>query len=105
MIKNSFGGKIPKNVIYCIESTDGKLKYIGKTSADVSKRWAEHIKTSLNIGGVSRSKLHDALYLHWDEFLFFVIEETTKEQLSERERYYINFFESDKYGLNIKSGG
>lgn len=105
MIKNSFGSNIPKNVIYCIESVDGKLKYIGKTSADVSKRWTDHIKTSLNIGGVSKSKLHDALYLHWDEFVFSVIEETTKEQLSEKEKYYINFFESDKYGLNIKSGG
>lgn len=105
MIKQLFGGRIPKNVIYCIESLDGKQKYIGKTSADVSKRWSEHIKTSLNIGGVSRSKVHDALYLHWDEFTFSVIEETTKDQLSAREKYYINFFESDKYGLNIKSGG
>ena len=105
MIKQLFGSKVPKNVIYCIESIDGKYKYIGKTSADVSKRWSEHIKTSLNIGGVSRSKVHDALYLHWDEFTFSILEETTKECLSEREKYYINFFESDKYGLNIKSGG
>lgn len=105
MIKQLFGSKVPKNVIYCIESLDGKYKYIGKTSADVSKRWSEHIKTSLNIGGVSRSKVHDALYLHWDEFTFSILEETTKECLSEREKYYINFFESDKYGLNIKSGG
>ena len=105
MIKQLFGSKVPKNVIYCIESLDGKYKYIGKTSADVSKRWSEHIKTSLNIGGVSRSKVHDALYLHWDEFTFSILEETTKECLSEREKYYIRFFESDKYGLNIKSGG
>ena len=105
MIKQLFGSKVPKNVIYCIESLDGKYKYIGKTSADVSKRWSEHIKTSLNIGGVSRSKVHDALYLHWDEFTFSILEKTTKECLSEREKYYINFFESDKYGLNIKSGG
>lgn len=105
MIKAMFGSKIPNNVIYCIESSDGKLKYIGKTSADVSKRWTEHIKTSLNIGTVSRSKLHDALFLHWDEYIFSVLEIVPKDQLSTREKYYISFFESDKYGLNMKQGG
>ena len=29
-------------------------KYIGKTSAEVSKRWTEHIKSSLNIGGIKK---------------------------------------------------
>lgn len=105
MIKKQFGSKVPSCVIYCIETLDGKIKYIGKTQSDVSKRWTEHIKTSLNIGGVSRSKIHDSLFMHWDEFVFSVLEETSKDKLSEREKYYINFFESDKYGFNIKSGG
>lgn len=105
MLNNIFGGKIPKNVIYCIENFTTHKKYIGKTSAEVSKRWTEHIKSSLGIGGIKKQKIHEALFEHWDEYIFFIIEETTKEQLNEKEKYYISFFETDKYGFNQKSGG
>lgn len=33
-------------------------------------------------------------------FSFEVLEEVDKENLTSREKYYINFYESDKYGLN-----
>lgn len=102
---NILGNKDPKNVIYCIENINTGKKYIGKTSAEISKRWTEHIKTSLNIGTIKTTNIHKALYNHWDEFIFYIIEETTKEKLSEMEKYYINFYESDKYGYNIKAGG
>ncbi len=105
MLNNIFGSKIPKNVIYCIENFTTHKKYIGKTSAEVSKRWTEHIKSSLNIGGIKKQKIHDALFKHWDEYTFSILEETTKENLSEKEKYWINFFETDKYGFNSKSGG
>ena len=106
MIKNLFGGKVPRNVIYCIEQINGNKKYIGKTKTEVSKRWTEHIKTSLTIGGVARSQIHDMLYLHWDEFYFSVLEVVSDEaRLSEREKYYINFYETDKIGFNMKGGG
>ena len=105
MINNIFGSKIPKNVIYCIENYNTHKKYIGKTSAEVSKRWTEHVKSSLNIGGIKKQKIHEALFNHWDEYTFSILEETTKDKLSEREKYYISFFETDKYGFNLKSGG
>ena len=105
MINNIFGSKVPKNVIYCIENYNTHKKYIGKTSAEVSKRWTEHVKSSLNIGGIKKQKIHEALFNHWDEYTFSILEETTKDKLSEREKYYISFFETDKYGFNLKSGG
>lgn len=37
-------------------------------------------------------------------FTFEIIEEVPKENLTEREKWYINFYESDKYGLNQKIG-
>lgn len=107
--KNTFhsilGNRDPRNVIYCIENINTGKKYIGKTSAEVSKRWTEHIKTSLNIGSVKSTNIHKALYNHWDEFIFYILTETEKEKLSEMEKYYIGFYESDKYGYNIKAGG
>lgn len=105
MINSTFGSKIPKNVIYCIENINTHKKYIGKTSAEVSKRWTDHIKNSLNIGTIKRQNIHDALYNHWDEFTFTVLEEVKDDKLGEREKFYINFFQTDKYGFNIKSGG
>ena len=102
---NILGNRDPRNVIYCIENINTGKKYIGKTSAEVSKRWTEHIKTSLNIGRIKSTNIHKALYNHWDEFIFYILAETEKEKLSEMEKYYISFYESDKYGYNIKAGG
>lgn len=104
MLNNIFGSNIPKNVIYCIETIDKNKKYIGKTASEVSKRWTDHVKTSLNIGTVAKTKIHTAMFNHWDEFIFSVIEIVDKEKLTDREKYYISFFESDKYGFNIKVG-
>lgn len=56
MINTLFGNSVPRSVIYCIENQKSHKKYVGKTSAEVSKRWAEHIKTSLNIGTVAKQK-------------------------------------------------
>lgn len=105
MINSVFGSKVPKNVIYCIEDINTHKKYIGKTSAEVSKRWTDHIKNSLNIGTIKRQNIHDALYNHWDEFTFTILEEVKDDKLGDREKFYINFFQTDKYGFNIKSGG
>ena len=106
MLKNIFGSNIPKNVIYCIENHNTHKKYIGKTSGLVSNRWTEHIKTSLNIGSIKKNYIHQALDGHWDEFSFSIIEIVSDNvKLGDREKYYISFFESDKYGYNEKSGG
>lgn len=106
MLKNVTGGKEIKCVIYKITNVNTQEIYIGKTKADVTKRWTEHIKTSLNIGTVARSKIHDALFRHWDEFTFEILEEVEDEsKLSQREKYYINFYQSNIYGYNMNSGG
>ena len=105
MLKNCFGNNIPKGVIYCIENIESHKKYIGRTSAEVSKRWTEHMKTTLGIGTVKRSNIHSALYKHWDEFTFSVLEVVDSSKLSEREKFYIQLFETDKYGYNMNSGG
>lgn len=105
MLNNMFGANVPKNVIYCIENIETHKKYIGKTSTEVSKRWTEHIKTSLNIGTIKSQTIHINLFKNWDRYCFSIICKTNKESLSEREKYYISFYETDKYGYNMKGGG
>ena len=106
MLKNVTNGREIKCVIYKITNINTQEIYIGKTKADVTKRWTEHIKTSLNIGTVARSKIHDALFKHWDDFTFEILEEVDDEsKLSQREKYYINFYQSNIYGYNMNGGG
>lgn len=106
MLNRILGNKNPKNVIYMIKNEKTNEIYIGKTKAEVSKRWTEHIKTSLNIGTISRTNIHKALFNNWDNFSFSIIEEVPEDiNLGEREKFYINFYQSDIYGYNIKSGG
>lgn len=106
MLKNVLGATDPRNVIYSITNLKTNEIYIGKTKAEVSKRWSEHIKSSLNIGTIKSAKIHEALYNHWDEFVFAVIEKVPlEENLSMREKFYIDFYQSNIYGYNLKSGG
>lgn len=106
MLNRVLGARDPKNVIYMIKNLETEEIYIGKTKAEASKRWTEHLKTSLNIGTIGRSNIHKALFNNWDNFAFTILEEVSDDQkLNDRERYYINFYQSDIYGYNIKSGG
>ena len=106
MLKNILGATDPRNVIYSITNLKTNEIYIGKTKAEVSKRWSEHIKSSLNIGTIKSAKIHEALYNHWDEFTFAVVEKVPlEENLSMREKFYIDFYQSNIYGYNLKSGG
>lgn len=106
MIKRITGGKENKCVIYKITNINTKEIYIGKTRADVAKRWTEHIKTSLNIGTIAKSNIHKALFNHWDEFSFEILEKVEDDsKLSQREKYYINFYKSNICGYNMNSGG
>lgn len=79
--------------------------YIGK-STDISGRWVEHIKSSLGIGTIAHSSFHTRLAKDgiWN-YSFEVLEKVPKEKLSEREKYYIELYQTDKIGLNMKGGG
>ena len=106
MLKRVLEGKDIKCVIYKITNLKTGEIYIGKTKAEASKRWTEHIKTSLNIGTIARSKIHTKLFEHWDEFSFEILEKVSNESLlSSREKYYISFYQSNIYGYNMNGGG
>ena len=78
--------------------------YIGK-AANVSTRWSEHCKTALGVGTLASSQLHRAMAADGCEnFLFELLEEVPKDKLSERESYYIDFYDSKNYGLNTIRG-
>lgn len=92
--------------IYCIENTVNKRKYIGM-SRDIKRRWSEH-KAELN----SHTHANQYLQSAWDKygkskFIFYIIELCNEENLSERECYYIQYYNtlSHENGYNLTTGG
>ena len=87
--------------ITCIKT--GEI-YIGK-STDVKSRWQQHCKSAFNCGTIAHSLLHTKMKKHGIEnFTFELVEQVPKEQLSEREKFYINFYQTKETGLNERNG-
>jgi hypothetical protein len=90
--------------IYKITRMKTKEIYIGQ-STSIDKRWQEHVKTALGVGNLASSQFHRVMAKDGPENFFFeILEETKKDKLREREAYYIQWFRSDKFGLNSNSG-
>lgn len=88
--------------IYVITNTKNNKQYIGQTN-NVIRRWKDHIYS------INKSTLP----LHLDmnkfgitNFTFQILEENVpKEQMDEREKYWIRKLHTDKTGYNITEGG
>lgn len=93
--------------IYKITDDSNKKSYIGR-STSVRKRLADHIKSAVGISTIAHQHIHEVMREKglWN-FSFELIEECDKNQLNEREKYYIDFFQTAEamYGYNQKAGG
>ena len=104
MIKRVLAGRAPCG-IYKITRLKTKEIYIGK-STDVASRWRQHAKSAFHCGTISHSILHTTIENDGIEnFVWELLEEVEKEKLNEREKYWIDFYDSKTYGLNEKAGG
>ena len=78
--------------------------YIGQ-STSIDRRFQDHVKTALGVGTLANSQFHRVMSEDGPEnFYFEILEEVEKDTLRERESYYIDWFKSDKFGLNTLSG-
>lgn len=82
---------------------DNKI-YIGQ-ARDISDRWKTHIKCGLGIDTPS-NKLYTAMLKEGVEnFSFEVIEECSVNDLNKKEKYWIDYYQSNIYGYNMTAGG
>ena len=102
MIKRVTGGRDISG-IYKITYLKTGEDYIGKTTS-IKKRWGEHVKSSLDIGTIAHSSFHNRLKKDglWN-YTFEILEEVPKENLTEREKFYIKLYGTDTQ-LNMKVG-
>ena len=103
MEKRVLQGKAPSGIYKITRLRTGEI-YIGK-STDVKSRWQQHAKTAFGCGTIAHSILHTTMEKDGiQNFTFELLEEVPKDKLSERERYWINFYDSKNYGLNEREG-
>ena len=103
MVKRVLAGGAPSGIYKITRLKTGEI-YIGK-STDVKKRWTEHCKTAFGVGSIAHSVLHTTMKRDGIEnFTFELLEEVPKDKLTEREKYWITFYDSKSYGLNERNG-
>ena len=94
-----------KTGIYKITNLENGMAYIGQ-SRNIKDRWADHIKVGLGADTVTRNKLYPAmLSTGVENFTFEILEICSAEELNEREKFYIDFYDTVNYGYNVTKGG
>lgn len=90
--------------IYKITNQENGKCYIGQ-SVDVSKRWKDHAKCGLGIDAPLGNQLYNDMQTYgiW-KFSWELLEQCPREQLNEKERYYINLYQSQDFGYNSTKG-
>lgn len=92
-----------KGIIYCAHCIISGKKYIGKTINSLEKRKSSHLYKSKQDGN---GRFQNAIKKYgWNNFVWGIIEECEIDVLSERESYWINFYESHLFGYNLTLGG
>ena len=103
MIKRVLEGRAPSGIYKITRLKTGEV-YVGK-STDIKSRWQQHTKSVFHCGTISHSTLHTTMERDGIEnFTWELLEEVPKDKLSEREKYWISFYGSQKYGMNERVG-
>lgn len=101
---NNVIGRDTKTGIYKITNQKTKECYIGQ-AVDLASRWKDHVKCGLGIDTPVGNKLYKAMqeFGIWN-FSWEVLEVCPRDQLNEKEKYYIDLYDSKNFGYNSTSG-
>lgn len=101
---NRILGTTPICGIYKITNLNTKQCYIGQ-SVNIQDRWKQHIKCGLGIDASATNKLYKAMQEEgvWN-FTFELLEKCSREQLNEKEKFWIEMYQADIYSYNSTKG-
>ena len=90
--------------IYKITNQKNGLCYIGQ-STDIATRWKTHVKCGLGIDTPVQNKLYQAMKRDGiTNFTFELLEKCDRNLLNEKEKFYIDLYQSYTYGYNSTQG-
>ena len=76
-----------------------------KKLSDVADRWKQHAKCGLGIDTPAANKLYKAMQEDGiNNFSWELIEKCPREQLNEKEKYYIELYDAYNFGYNSNVG-
>lgn len=101
---NNVVGTATKTGIYKITNQLNGMCYIGQ-ARDIASRWKQHAKACLEIDTPAGNKLYKAAIQDGlTNFTFEILEECSPEELDEKEKFYINLYDSYNFGYNSNIG-
>ena len=90
--------------IYKITNIETNECYIGQ-AVDIYKRWNQHCKAGLGIDTPPGNKLYKAMMNYGlQNFTFEILLECNRDELNEKEKYFISLYQADTYGYNGNIG-
>lgn len=90
--------------IYKITNIENGMCYVGQAT-DIAERWKQHIKRGIGADPPTQNKLYPAmLAIGVENFTFEIIEECSLAQLTEREKYWTDFYKAQEFGYSIRKG-
>lgn len=91
--------------IYKITNPAEGKSYIGQ-AVDIAARFKQHIKRGLGAETPTKNKLYPAFEKFGVEnFVFEILEKCNKEELNDKEKFWIDYYNTKVYGYNITGGG
>ena len=103
LIGRVIGQKV-KTGIYKITNIRNGMCYVGQ-AVNIAERWKQHIKRGIGADPPTQNKLYPAmLSIGVENFTFEIIEECSGIQLTEREKYWTDFYQAQSYGYVVRKG-
>ena len=97
-------GAVGASGIYKLTHIESGISYVGQAK-DIKERWVTHVKCSLGIDTPVTSQLYAFTREQGiDNFTFEILEKCSVNELNEKEKFYIDLYQTYDFGLNATKG-
>lgn len=103
MVKRLTGGERISG-IYKITNTETGWSYIGR-SVNVGNRLTEHVRSAIGASSTVQQQVHKEMGKNLLDWEFEILEKVDEDKLGEREKFYIDFYDTVNLGYNRARGG